>query len=59
MCFNMQETMTLLLANNKGTDHPAHRHGLISTFVIHYLKSKVTRSGDKFSTSPLVITSEF
>ena len=43
--FNMmQETLTLLLANNKGTDQPAHPHSLISAFDISYLKSKVTRS---------------
>ena len=36
-----RETLTLLLANNKVTD-PMRK--LISTFVIRYLKSKVTRS---------------
>ena len=34
----------LLLANNKGTDLPAHPCSLISAFFIHYLKSKITRS---------------
>ena len=41
---SMRETITLLLANNKGADQPAHTRSLISTFVIHYLKSNVTRS---------------
>ena len=40
-----QETQTLLLANNKGADQPAHPRSLISAFVIHYMKNKVTRSG--------------
>ena len=35
-------TLTLLLANNKGTDQPAHARSLVSAFVIRYLK--VTRS---------------
>ena len=35
---------TLMLANNKGADQPAHPRSLISAFVIRYLKSKVTRS---------------
>ena len=39
-----QETLTLLLANNKGADQPAHLHSMISAFVSCYLKSKVTRS---------------
>ena len=33
----------LLLSNHKGSDQPAHLHSLISTLVIGYLKSKVTR----------------
>ena len=33
----------MLLANNKGSDKPAHLRSLISTIVIGYLKSKVTR----------------
>ena len=33
---------TLMLANNKGADQPAHPRSLISAFVIRYLKSKVT-----------------
>ena len=40
----MQEPLTLMLANNKGADQPAHPCSLISAFVIRYLKSKVTRS---------------
>ena len=35
---------TLMLANNKGADQPAHPRSLVSAFVIRYLKSKVTRS---------------
>ena len=40
----MQETLTLLLVNNKGADQPAHPRSLISAIVIRFLKSKVTRS---------------
>ena len=40
--FSTQETLALLLANNKGADQSAHPHSLISAFVIRYLKSKVT-----------------
>ena len=36
------KSVTLLLANNKGTDQPAHPRSLISAFVFRYLKSKVT-----------------
>ena len=39
-----RETLTLLLANNKDTDQPAHTRSLISTLVIRYLKSILTRS---------------
>ena len=45
-----QETQTLLLANNKGADQPAHPRSLISAFVIHYMKSKVTRSDISYFT---------
>ena len=38
----MRETLTLLLASNKGADQPAHPRSLISAFVTPYLKSKVT-----------------
>ena len=31
------------LANNKGPDQPAHLRRLISTFVIHFLKSIIYR----------------
>ena len=31
------------IANNKVTDQPAHPRSLISAFIFHYLKSKVTR----------------
>ena len=45
-----QENLTLLLANNKGADQPAHTRSLTSTFVICYLKSEITRSDSaKFS----------
>ena len=37
-----QETLTLLLANNKGTDQHAYPRSLISAFIIHYLKTVVT-----------------
>ena len=43
-CALMQETLTLLLANNKGTDQPAHPCSLICAFVTCYLKRLVTRS---------------
>ena len=39
---SMYETLTLLLANNKGADQPAHPRRLISAFVIRFLKSEVT-----------------
>ena len=39
---SMRETLTLMLANNKFADQPAHPCSLISAFVIRYLKSKVT-----------------
>ena len=46
----MRETLTFLLANNTDTDQAAGPHSLISAFVIHFLKSKVTRSDiSKFS----------
>ena len=38
----MQETLSLLLANNKGADQPAHRRSLISAFIIRYQKITVT-----------------
>ena len=39
-----REKPWLLLANNKGSDQPAHLRSLTSTFVIRYLKSKAARS---------------
>ena len=40
---SMRETLlTLLVANNKDADQPAHPYRLICAFVFHYLKSKVT-----------------
>ena len=41
---SMRETLTVMLANNKGADQPAHPRSLISAFVIRYLKCKVSRS---------------
>ena len=38
----MGETLTLLLVNNNCADQPAYLCSLISPFVIHYLKNKVT-----------------
>ena len=43
------ETLTLLLANNKCANQPAHPRSLISTFVIRYLKIKVRSDITKFS----------
>ena len=37
-------SMREALANNKDADQPAHPRRLINAFIIHYLKSKVTRS---------------
>ena len=34
------KTLTLLVANNKGTDQPAYPRSLISAFVIRYLKTR-------------------
>ena len=36
------KNLTLLLANKKGADQPAHQRSLISAFVFRYLKSTVT-----------------
>ena len=48
-------SMREALANNKDADQPAHPRRLISAFVIHYLKSKVTRSDmSQFSNFVLV-----
>ena len=38
-----QEILTLLLANNKGAEQPAHPRSLISTFVIRYLPGFLVR----------------
>ena len=37
----MQESLTLLHANNKGTDKAAHPRSLISIFDIRFLQSKI------------------
>ena len=47
MCFNIiwaltQKTLTLLLANTKGPDQTTQMPSLNSTFVIRYMKLKVT-----------------
>ena len=39
-----REIQTLLLANNKCTDQPAHPRSLISASIIRYLRSKATGS---------------
>ena len=44
ICASMRETLTLMLANNKGADQPVHLRSLISAFVIRHLNSKVSRS---------------
>ena len=36
----MPENLSLLHANNKGADQPAHQRSLISTFVIESLPAK-------------------
>ena len=38
-----EKTPTLLYANNKGADQPAHAHSLISVFVMSYLESILTK----------------
>ena len=35
--------MTLFYANNKGADQPVHPHSLISTFVIRFLESIISK----------------
>ena len=37
-----RENLTLLHADNKGTDQSVHVHSLISTFVIHSLQSMLS-----------------
>ena len=55
----MQEKLTLLHANNKDQDQPAHSHSLISTFVIRYLESiKVQLAQCKISIFQLVFVAE-
>ena len=39
----MRENMSLVFASNKGTDQPAHRCSLMSTFVIHLIKSTISK----------------
>ena len=38
-----RENMSLGFANNKGADQPAHPRILISTFVIHFLESNISK----------------
>ena len=44
MTFGPRREKTCLrgFANNIGADQPAHRHSLISAFVIRFLKSAIT-----------------
>ena len=39
-----RETLTFLIAKNKGADQPAHPRSLISAFIIRCLNSKETKS---------------
>ena len=43
--------MSLVFANNKGADQPAHQHRLISAFVIHLMECILS----KFATSEFTI----
>ena len=46
-------------ANNKGADQPAHTRSLISTFVIRYLESIISRlASSEISTFSLVFVAE-
>ena len=38
-----RENLSSEFANNKGEDHPAHTHSLISAFVIHLLESIISK----------------
>ena len=38
----MRKNLTLLHANSKGSDQPAHLHSLISAFVIGFLQSLIS-----------------
>ena len=38
-----RENLSLVFVNNKGTDHPAHLHSLISAFVIRLLESIISK----------------
>ena len=39
----MRENLSLVFANNKGADQPAHPRSLLSTFVIGILKSIISK----------------
>ena len=43
MSNHSEHDLTLMHANNKGPDQPAHPHSLISAFVIPYLESVVLK----------------
>ena len=43
-----RQTLTVLLANNKGADEHAHLCSLINAFAIRYLKSELTTSDINF-----------
>ena len=38
-----RENLSLTFANNKGADQPTHLHRLISTFIIHFLESIISK----------------
>ena len=40
---SVRENLTLLYANNKGTDQPLHPHSLVSTFVIRLFMSIIAK----------------
>ena len=54
-----RESLTLLNANNKGADQPAHLRSLVSAFVIRFLESKnTTLATSKISIFLLVYVAE-
>ena len=53
---SVRENLSSVFANNKSADQPAHLHRLISTFVVHFLESMISKlaSGEiKFFLSSL------
>ena len=54
-----EQNLSSVFENNKGTDHPAHWHSLISAFVIHLLESIISKlSTSKLSTFLIVSVAE-